>query len=399
MGVKNVLILNDFGQINGGASKIAFTEMLALKQRGMNVIFLCGVGPVDTIVEKAGIECYCLNQKDILTGSKMVGFFRGLWNSKARKTLYGILSKYSTSDTVVHIHGWSKCLSASILNVADNLGFKSFVTLHDFFLYCPNGGLLNYKTNRICELTPMSAKCLACNCDSRSILQKYWRYVRQILQDDILRHTSHVSYISISKLTQNLFLKFRPTLTDKLFRIDNPIDLPAYKDDVHNSSGDRYLFVGRLSEEKGIRLFLEAVTQAHVKAEIWGDGYLMEELSQKYPEVIFRGWVDDSQKRTYLSSIKALVFPSVWYETFGLVVAEMLSMGIPCIVGDRTAASELIKDGHNGILYKIGNLASLKNAISQMEKLSSSMNARDYFDKEEYSVQKHVERLIKLYNI
>lgn len=400
MKIKNILFLNDFGSVNGGASKIAFTEMLALKAQGFNVIFLCGVGPVDSTLEEHGIKTFCLGQEDILTCSRIIGFCRGIWNQKARKIMLSILSKYSPNDTVVHIHGWSKCLSASVLNVGDSMGFKTFITLHDFFLYCPNGGLLDYKRNQICNLKPMSLKCFACNCDSRSILHKYWRYARQVVQNVMLSRCINVNYISISKLSNDIFLKYRPQLTNHLFRIDNPIDFntSACKPTGQIQLGNKYLFVGRLSEEKGIRLFLDAVSQLEVEAEVWGDGYLMDELKAKYPNVVFRGWVNNKQKITYLNNVRALVFPSIWYETFGLVVAEMLSLGIPCIVGDKTAAREFIEDGKNGYLFEIGNLASLKDAINKMEITYTTLHPLDYFNNSKYSIQFHVDRLVKLYN-
>ena len=398
--LKNILVINDRGYISGGAGKIAFTEMLALKQRGYNVIYFCGIGPVSPEVEQNGIKSYCLNQESILKESRIVGFCRGLWNIKARRMLFDILSKYNPAETVIHIHGWSKCMTASIMNVGDKMGFKTFITLHDFFLYCPNGGLLVYKRNMICEEKPLSFKCLMCNCDNRSILHKYWRYVRQIIQDAVLRKCSNVSYISISKLSNDLFLQFRPDWSEKLYRIDNPIDFDVKpsKMAVSERKGEKYLFVGRLDEEKGIRLFLKAVSQTGVKAEVWGDGNLMEELKVKYPDVLFRGWVKDEQKMEYLNNIKALVFPSVLYETFGLVVAEMLSLGIPCIVGDKTAASELVADGKSGILYKIGDLSSLKDAIRKMEQCYDTLHPIEYFDSDSYTVKKHIDKLVKLYN-
>lgn len=397
--IKNILVINDFGSINGGASKVAFSEMFALKQKGYNVIYICGVGPVSPSIEQNGIEVFCLNQKDILFGSKIVSFCRGLWNTRARRVIYGILSKYDSRDTIIHIHGWSKCLSPSILNVGDKLGFKTFITLHDFFLYCPNGGLLNYKKSCICSLNPMSYKCLLCNCDSRSVFHKYWRCFRQFIQDYVIGKCSNLRFISISKLSDELFLKYRPYWYQKICRIDNPIEFksPIIESNNTNNIGSKYLFIGRLSEEKGIRLFLNAILQTGVGAEVWGDGYLMDELKAKYPNVCFRGWVNDSRKKNYINDIKALVFPSIWYETFGLVVAEMLSLGIPCIVGDKTAASELIQDGKNGYLYKLGDLSSLKEAILKMEKNRVLLNPETCFEKSKYSVQNHIEKLVAFY--
>lgn len=397
--IKNIIVLNDFGTINGGASQIAFQEMTALKDRGFNIFFFCGVGPVDQKIEEKNINIHCLFQQDILNASRITGFFRGLWNVKARNRLKALLRNFSTDDTVIHIHGWSKCLSPSVLRVGEKMGFRTFLTLHDFFLYCPNGGLMDYRKNHICSLKPMSWKCFSCNCDSRSISHKYWRFLRQLLQDYEFAKNKNVTYISISKLSNDLFKRFRPDLVNKLIRIDNPINNKNINRSIKESYiKNRYLFIGRLSEEKGIRLFLEAVKETGVEAEVWGDGYLYEELRVKYPKVVFRGWLDGPQKAKFLPSIKALVFPSVWYETFGLVVAEMLAQGIPCIVGDKTAANELIKDGKSGFLFKIGNKESLKEAILRMEEEYEKLNPLQYFYPENYSIQKHIDKLVSIYN-
>lgn len=396
--VKNVVIVNDFGSINGGASKIAFQEMYGLKDKGYDVYYFCGVGPVDPNLLNKGIKSVCLSQNDILHSSRVVGAFRGLWNIKARMAFVKLLQNFDTADTVIHIHGWSKSLSASILNVGESLGFQSFITLHDFFLYCPNGGLLNYRRNKICSYSPMSWQCFFCNCDSRSVFQKYWRFLRQIIQNRVLLSCKNISYISISKLSDNLFRLYRPLLVTNLCRIDNPIDaIPVTMQGYDNNIGCKYLFLGRLSEEKGIRLFLKAVTDLGVNAEVWGSGYLLDELKQQYPNVLFRGWVDFEQRKKLIPSIKALVFPSVCYETFGLAVAEMLSLGIPCIVGDKTAAAEMVQDGNNGFLFEIGNLDSLENAILRMEKEYDLLEPLRYFCKEDYSLETHIDKLVKLF--
>ena len=52
---------------------------------------------------------------------------------------------------------------------------------------------------------------------------------------------------------------------------------------------------------------------------------------------------------------------------FGLVVAEMKSYGIPCIVPDRCAASEQIEEGKTGYIFESGNLESLKECICKYE--------------------------------
>ena len=58
-----------------------------------------------------------------------------------------------------------------------------------------------------------------------------------------------------------------------------------------------------------------------------------------------------------MGKARALVFPSTWYETGGLVVLEALARGIPAIVARATAAAEFIVDGENGYLVDAGDWA------------------------------------------
>ena len=397
MRINNIIFLNDYGCVNGGTSKIAISEAMELKRRGLNIVFFCGVEPIEPTLESVGIKVICTKQKDILHENRLKAIFTGVWNTKAKKVLRSILAQYSPKDTVIHIHGWTKCLSPSVLNVGDKMGFKTFITLHDFFLYCPNGGLFNYQKREICSIKPMSTKCMITHCDARSRLQKYWRVLRQLVQNQVLKKNNRIQFISISQLSDNLFKENKPSWQNKSRRIDNFVVCATNISRKLNDSG-HYLFIGRLSEEKGAKLFLEAMKQLKLKGEVWGDGYQMDELARNYPDIIFRGWVTNNEKKDYLSNIKALVFPSIWYETFGLVVAEMLAKNIPCIVGNKTAAAELIIDGKNGYLFETGNLDSLKSAIMRMEESYADLTPLEYFEVNKYTKDCHIERLTRYYN-
>ena len=64
--LKNVIIVSDYGYIEGGAGRIAHETALSLKKEGYRVCFFCGVGPVSEDLTGAGIEVTCLGQTDIL---------------------------------------------------------------------------------------------------------------------------------------------------------------------------------------------------------------------------------------------------------------------------------------------------------------------------------------------
>lgn len=156
-----------------------------------------------------------------------------------------------------------------------------------------------------------------------------------------------------------------------------------------------------MSAEKGAELFCQAITDLGLKGIVLGDGYQREFLQRKYPNVIFTGWVEGSEKEMYIRQSKALVMTSKWYETFGLVVAEMKSYGIPCIVPDRCAAAEQIEDGKTGYIFKTGNLESLKDCLSRYEDENLSFfqkNLNESFRPSDYSLITHTKNLIAIYH-
>jgi glycosyltransferase involved in cell wall biosynthesis len=95
------------------------------------------------------------------------------------------------------------------------------------------------------------------------------------------------------------------------------------------------------------------------------------------------------------------VFPSLWYETLGLAVLESMAFGIPCLVPSECAASDLIKDEVNGVIYKSGNKESMIEAIQKMNdnSLVKALSDQAYkdFDESYYSMENHAKKLVSVY--
>ena len=270
--LKNIIIVNDFAYINGGAAKVAIESALGLAKQGYNVIFFAAVGPIDRRLENRGIKVICLGQKDILADTnRLRAFFQGLWNNKSKSRLNKLLSEYSPSCTVVHVHGWIKALSSSIWYSISNKRFRTVVTLHDYFLFCPNGGLFNYQSKKICHLRPYTISCYTCNCDSRTYIQKIWRVIRQLIINHFFSKNNNISVIYISELNRAVSYPHLKKQTGKWYYINNPVALNKITI-VDVSKNDTYLFVGRLSPEKGAALFCKAIKDLNLRGEVLGDG-------------------------------------------------------------------------------------------------------------------------------
>lgn len=399
--IRNIIIINDFAHINGGAGKVAISSAVGLSRLGYNVTLFSAVAPIDAILEKTNVKVVCLGQKDILSEpDRLKAVKQGIWNGYAKKEFEKLLSTLNPSETIIHFHAWIKALSASLFEVTGRLGFKIVITLHDYFLFCPNGGIFNYQTLKICDKRASSLNCLLCNCDVRSYPQKIWRYLRQIVQWKTLKMNDRINIIYISNLNKEVSYTYLKHITNKWYYVINPVELTKGSSvDIVNNK--KYIFIARLSKEKGVDLFCKAITDLHLEGCVLGDGYLKDELKEKYKNIKFVGWVEKEEKEQYLKQAKCIVFSSIWYETFGLVVAEGLSRGLPCIVGNNNAAKEMIVDGETGFIFKSGDLNSLKEAIMKYEKVDRNImqkNIIEDFNPGKYMLVNHCRRLLDVYS-
>lgn len=399
--LKNIVFVCDSLHVLGGIENVAFTAAKELANRHYNVYLFAAMGPVDTTLIEAGIHITCLEQYDILSNPNRFSAIRqGIFNNKAYLRLNEMLKTLNPEETIIHVHGWTKALSSSIFLAIANNGFKVVVTIHDYFSVCPNGGFYNYKKNKICNKKPLSLNCICCNCDSRSYPIKLFRVIRSFVQRRNMFRNKQLYFIYISKITHDAVLPYIEKHIKGAFYLRNPAKIQNNLP-VDISYNDTYLFIARLSPEKGTRLFCQAITDLGLKGYVLGDGYLKEELMAAYPNIEFVGWVDGNRKDAIIRKGKGLVFPSLWYEGSPLTILEMMSYGIPCIVPDKCAASEEIEDGITGYVFKTGDLASLKKAILRYERTDlreMQHNILSSFNVSECSSDMHVTKLIKIYN-
>ena len=145
--LKNVVVINDFDYIQGGASKVAIQTANLLKENNpdLNVYFFSGAHDSKSNL-RSDVISICTNQGESLKSkNKLKGAIDNLYNFKAKKLLKELLLTLDRDETIIHVHGWTKCLSSSVFDVAFKMNFRLVLTLHDYFTACPNGGYFNYQ--------------------------------------------------------------------------------------------------------------------------------------------------------------------------------------------------------------------------------------------------------------
>lgn len=157
----------------------------------------------------------------------------------------------------------------------------------------------------------------------------------------------------------------------------NPVDTELFS---HTSSlkNNNFIFVGRLDNFKGALRCLNAFMKIHEQIPNWtftivgnGEDYepIVKTIEQNQDikhRVKLTGQLQKSEIAEYLSKADFLVFPSQ-HESFGLVIAEALSTGIPVIVGDKTAPKEFVNTP-NGLIVPYNDIDSIAESILLMTK-------------------------------
>lgn len=395
-----IIIVNDFGYVNGGASQVAINSAIGLSKRGYKVIFFSAVGPTDNRLSYSdNIEVINLGEKDILNNARAKAVFSGIWNLNAAKKMKELLQNEDKDSTVVHLHSYTKALSGSIIQVIKKYGFRLIYHLHDYGLVCPNLGLYNYQKEQICNLEPMSFKCMCTNCDSRSYNHKLWRLGRQSVNDKIVKLREYVdTFISVSDFSYNILKESIKHAKNEL--VFNPIDVnEGEKVNAINSNQD-IIFVGRLSKEKDPLIVAEACKRLSLPVVFVGEGDLEKEILRINPSAKITGWLEQGEVIKRIKKARVLIFSSKWYETQGMVVPEAAAYGVPSVVADTSAASDFIKPGLNGEHFKAGNVESLMSNLQKIydNKIKEySDNAYKMYWDNPYSFKNHLDKLENIY--
>jgi glycosyltransferase involved in cell wall biosynthesis len=400
----NIVVVNDTAHVNGGASNIALGSAAALARRGHQITLFTAIGPIDSeLFSIDNLRIICLGQHDAISDPNPTrAMIQGYWNRPAEKNIAQFLSSMNSLETIIHLHSWTKAFSASVVHKAISLGFPVVITLHDYFTVCPAGSFYNHPKQEICRLKPMSYACITTNCDSRSYTHKLWRVGRQWIQSYFGGiPNAVVDYISISDLSEGVLIPLLPP-NAKIHRVRNFIDVPP-QPAVDVAANTFITFSGRLSPEKGPQLLAECSRSLDLDVLFIGGGSMQDELAKKAPRSSFTGWVSPQKALEAMRRSRALVFPSLWYETQGLVVAEAAAIGVPAIVPTTCAAREWVEDGVTGMLFRGGDVSDLAQKIAFLHnhpEKAATMGTKAYeaYWQKPATVASHCVELEKVYS-
>jgi glycosyltransferase involved in cell wall biosynthesis len=397
----NVVLVGDHAYNSGGVTSVVFDSAIGLKKAGHRPIVFAAAGPVDPRLKEADVETVCLDQYALENHPlKVAAFVQGIRNGKAIATLRDLLGGLSRHNSVVHMHSWAKATSPAVAGAIRESGLPAVYTLHDYFLMCPTGGFFNYPGKHVCALEPMSAACLVSNCDARNSVRKAWRCMRQFAIDHVFHLPDVFSdYVYITQFQVGAVGRYLPKGA-RTHVVSNPIGSENLGPKPSPADGD-FVFVGRLSPEKGPLVFAEAARRAGVTPVFVGDGPMRDEIQTAYPEARLTGWKTVAEARAAMRAARVLVFPSLWWEAQGLTAFEAKALGTPVIVSEGCAAAEAVEHGVSGLRFRTGDADSLAEALralkddSVVARMSAAAHASYWADPPD--LDRHLRAIVAIY--
>lgn len=322
------------------------------------------------LLERGGHEVETLERfSDTLISQgargKLAGALMTPWNPGAARAVAEAVSKFSPD--VVHAHNTFPLFSPSIFSAVK--GAARVLTLHNYRLLCP-------------AAIPMRNGCVCTECiDGRTVVPA----VRYRCYRD--------SFSATLPLALNVaFNRWRGTWQNDIERF---IALSDFQREVLVGGGiprskiavkpnfyppksgfrplgerpERAVFVGRLSEEKGVKDLVRAWHLWGARApelRIVGDGPLREELermAEPSRNITFLGQMAATATEREIAEARLLLMPSRWYETFGMVLLEAFRVGTPVAVSNIGPLPALVRDAQ-GLVFQMQDPNSLFECVS-----------------------------------
>jgi glycosyltransferase involved in cell wall biosynthesis len=328
--IDRIVVINDDSVESGGAAGIMLASVRELCRRGIPVTLITGDDGSNPELARLGVDVVSLGGRHILEGSRAGAALRGLYSQKTAALLQKWIDAKDTPGTVYHVHNWHKVLSASVFVPLRKVASRLVLSAHDYFLACPNGGYYHFPRGEACNVAPMSCACLATACDKRNFAHKLWRVARSGVRQlafDLGDTPATVLAVHPGMIP----LLERGGIGRRSIRVlRNPVT-PWRNSRVAAEKNRAFLFVGRLEEDKGVTLLARAACRAGVSLRIIGTGPLAATLGRDFPEIELMGWRPKAEVAELCLEARALVMPSRWRETFGLVAIEAAMSGIPVI--------------------------------------------------------------------
>ncbi len=326
-----------------------------------------------------------------------------VWNNAASEEIKQLIIK--AKPDLAHFHNTFPQMSQSVYKTCQALGVPVVQTLHNFRFVCASA--LLQRNGSPCE------DCLGTNLIP-AIKHKCYRgsliatlplvsnIVFNQLNGNLEKNVN--KYISMTEFTRSRLVK--GGLPENKFSVK-----PNFVTDPGEPSytmGNYAIYVGRLTDEKGVRTLIDAwmFLPPEIRLVVVGDGELMPTLKQQVSlhnlNVEFVGYKKREDVFELIQNSRFLIVPSECYEGFPVAVVEAFAKGKLVVASAIGSLNEIVEEDKTGSKFTAANPQSLSSTIENLwydeEKiLRLSHHAREtYLAK--FTAEQNFKQLISIYN-
>jgi glycosyltransferase involved in cell wall biosynthesis len=383
---ETVLLVHNRYRTPGGEEAVYEAEAALLESRGHRVLR------------------YERHNDEITGASSVSTAARAVWNRSVYLDLVALGARERLD--VVHVHNTFAVMSPAVHHAARRAGAVVVQTLHNYRLLCPAGTFL--RDGVPCEAClgsalPLRAVVHGCYRDDRASSAAVAGVLVAHRAIGTWRHQVH-AYIALSEFARSRFAA--GGLPAERLHVKGGFLEPDPGAGAHE--GQYLLFVGRLSEEKGVRTLLDAWLRlrAPVRLKLIGDGPLAGQVRTAAAADHRIEWLGARPRADVLAEMRgarALVLPSVCYENFPMVVPEASASGLPIIAARIGSLAEIVSDGETGFHFRAGDPDDLAARVSAVHDLQADAlrqigdNARAAFENQ-LTADHAYRRLLDIYH-
>lgn len=314
------------------------------------------------------------------------GTIRGIWD--AARTAWALPGTEAlraelraeisaAAPDIVHAHNIFPLITPSLYDAAADLGVPVVQTLHNYRNICASALLM--RDGRVCEDcvggNPYQAVQHRCY---RNSLPGSLALARMI---DLHRrrgtwHRKVGRFVALTEFSRSRFVA-GGFPAEKISVIGNSPG-PAFADAPADGAREGALYVGRLSEEKGIAALLEIWRADWPPLRVVGDGPDRPALDRAVAEgrAVALGTRGPEEIAAEMRRAALCVLPSRCYENFPMTLAEAFASGLPVAASRIGALGELVEDGKTGCSFDPFDPADMERGIVQA--LSDPARLRDW---------------------
>lgn len=325
---------------------------------------------------------------------------RILWSQESYHALRTVIRR--TRPEVAHIHNTFFMISPSAYYACKAENLPVVQTLHNYRLLCPSA--IFYRHGQVCE------KCIGKKIAWPGIVHGCYHYSRaQTLGVASMLTFHHLLGTWLKKV--DLFIALTEFARRKFLQGGFPSDKIAVKPNFvqpntcPNENREQFaLFVGRLTNEKGIMTLLKAWKKLTIPLLMAGDGPLKDRVHQVgSPWIHLLGNISHQETLTFMRKARLLVFPSEWFEGFPLVLAEAFSCGLPVIAANLGSGAEIVKDKQTGLHFTPGDALDFAAKVRwawDNPAILEEMGKKAFLEFEtNFTSEKNYEKLMTIYNL